>query len=92
MSNKYCTRKFMRLTYSRDKPIRGEAMMPSFNTSMRISEKGDLQAAALLAKALERLWDEAEDYVGTPKRESRLRENNFRAHGNASLPTVREVH
>ena len=67
-------------------------MMPSLNTSMRISEKADLPAAALMAKALERLWDKAEDYVGTPKRESCLRENNFRAHGNATLPTVREVH
>ena len=34
---------------------------------MRISEKDDLVAAALMAKVLERLWDKAEDYVGTVK-------------------------
>jgi hypothetical protein len=43
---------------------KGERTAPSLNTSMPISEKGDLAAAALMAKVLARLWDNAEDYVG----------------------------
>jgi hypothetical protein len=43
---------------------RWERTAPWRNTSIRISKKGDVAAAAEMARVLERLWDKAEDYGG----------------------------